>query len=241
LVAFWLYIGCILALYWFMEYKEIFMEKKIINNKDYWDKFYLDFEETKESDFARFCTDKISDLSDFIIIELGCGNGRDSIYFNSLNIPLFSFDLSEVAIDRLQKMRLNNSTFIVCDFKNVNSLSEKLNDVAQNRIRVFYCRFSMHCVNETVENKLLNWLAKNMSKNDNFFIESRTEFDELFGKGVAFDGGFVTSHYRRFINQENFKNKVLKMGFKIEYEVFSKGLAIKGNEDPKLMRFVLRR
>ena len=31
------------------------------------------------------------------------------------------------------------------------------------------------------------------------------------------------------------------MGFKINYEKFSRGLAIKGNEDPKLMRFVLRR
>ena len=99
----------------------------------------------------------------------------------------------------------------------------------------------MHCVNEDVENKLLNWLAENMSEDDYFFIESRTELDELFGKGVAFDGGFVTSHYRRFINQENFKNKVLKMGFKINYEKFRRGLAIKGNEDPKLMRFVLRR
>ena len=79
------------------------------------------------------------------------------------------------------------------------------------------------------------------TEDDYFFIESRTELDELFGKGVAFDGGFVTSHYRRFINQENFKNKVLKMGFKINYEKFSRGLAIKGNEDPKLMRFVLRR
>ena len=217
------------------------MEKEIINNKDYWDKFYLDFQETQESDFARFCAEKISDLGDSIIIELGCGNGRDSLYFNSLNIPLFSFDLSEVAIDRLQKMSLKNSTFIVCDFNSVNSLSGKLNDVAQKRIKIFYSRFTMHCVNEDVENKLLNWLAENMSEDDYFFIESRTELDELFGKGVAFDGGFVTSHYRRFINQENFKNKVLNMGFKINYEKFSRGLAIKGNEDPKLMRFVLRR
>ena len=120
------------------------MEKEIINNKDYWDKFYLDFQETQESDFARFCAEKISDLGDSIIIELGCGNGRDSLYFNSLNIPLFSFDLSEVAIDRLQKMSLKNSTFIVCDFNSVNSLSGKLNDVAQNRIKIFYSRFTMH-------------------------------------------------------------------------------------------------
>ena len=55
------------------------MEKAIINNKDYWDKFYLDFQETQESDFARFCAEKISDLGDSIIIELGCGNGRDAL------------------------------------------------------------------------------------------------------------------------------------------------------------------
>ncbi len=217
------------------------MEKNIINNKDYWDKFYLDFNETLESDFARFCSDRISGLSDCVIVELGCGNGRDSKYFHSLNIPLFSFDLSEVAIDKLQKLGLKNSTFIVCDFKDVNSLSGKLNDVTKNKIKVFYSRFTMHCVNENVENKLLTWLFENMTEDDYFFIESRTEFDELYGQGFAFDGGFITSHYRRFINQENFKNKVLNMGFKIEYEAFSKGLAIKGNEDPKLMRFVLRR
>ena len=45
------------------------MEKEIINNKDYWDKFYLDFQETQESDFARFCAEKISDLVNTFLLD----------------------------------------------------------------------------------------------------------------------------------------------------------------------------
>ena len=216
------------------------MKEEIFNSKEYWDNFYFHFVEKNESDFARFCAGKISELVNPIIIELGCGNGRDSIYFNSLNIPLFSFDLSEVAIRKLEKLRLKNTSFNICDFRNINNLAKRINELAKKKIKIFYSRFTMHCVNEEVENELLLWLLNNMNGNDYLFIESRTEIDELYGKGIPFDGGFVTSHYRRFLNYENFKTKISKMGFKVQYEILSKGLAVQGDEDPRVMRFVLR-
>ena len=53
------------------------MKKKLLIN--YWNNYYDNFEKFKESSFARFVKKKIKKNSK--IIDIGCGNGRDSFFF----------------------------------------------------------------------------------------------------------------------------------------------------------------
>jgi len=108
------------------QYTTKFMAKKIINNKEYWDNFYEDFKESSETNFARFCFEKIKNIASVSLIELGCGNGRDSIFFSSHKIPVLGIDLSEIAINNLNNLFLDNSKFFNCDFANIESIDQGL-------------------------------------------------------------------------------------------------------------------
>ena len=56
------------------------MQKKTLIN--YWDNFYIKKNKIKESSFARFVLNKVrKGRMKKSLIDIGCGNGRDSIFF----------------------------------------------------------------------------------------------------------------------------------------------------------------
>ena len=52
------------------------MKKKLLIN--YWDNYYSNIANIKESSFARFVKKRIKKNSE--LIDIGCGNGRDSFF-----------------------------------------------------------------------------------------------------------------------------------------------------------------
>ena len=63
-------------------------------DKEYWDNFYKKFSVTEPSPFAEwlmsFMEDKIEKGD--TIFELGCGNGRDAIYFCNMGFSILAVD-----------------------------------------------------------------------------------------------------------------------------------------------------
>ena len=56
-----------------------------MDDKEYWTKYYEDNSKpTNASTFAEFVLPKLE--KNKCLIELGCGNGRDSVYFSQNNI-----------------------------------------------------------------------------------------------------------------------------------------------------------
>ena len=65
-------------------------------NKEYWEIYYSKHREpNKPSSFALFCVNYVK--AGCTLIELGCGNGRDSIFFSR------EVDLSVIAVDQCQE------------------------------------------------------------------------------------------------------------------------------------------
>jgi len=52
-----------------------------IKNKYYWNTFYKNFLINKESSFARFVYKKIKTKKVNKLLDVGCGNGRDTFFF----------------------------------------------------------------------------------------------------------------------------------------------------------------
>lgn len=52
-----------------------------ITNKKYWDDFYKIFLVKEESSFARFVYKKIQNKKINKLLDVGCGNGRDTFFF----------------------------------------------------------------------------------------------------------------------------------------------------------------
>ena len=66
-------------------------------NIDYWNKFYKRFKIQQPSKFALFAYKKLTKLKKkFTMIDVGCGNGRDTIFFIKKKIDIIGLDQSNV-------------------------------------------------------------------------------------------------------------------------------------------------
>ena len=73
-------------------------------------------------------------------------------------------------------------------------------------------------------------------------IEVRTTKDSLYGAGeYCGDETFLTDHRRRFINSQSFLRDVLNIGFDLLYFTEESDLSIYKDDNPVLMRIILRK
>jgi len=65
------------------------MKKK---QNEYWNKFYEKFNVKKASNFAKYLYKKNFISKKSKILEIGCGNGRDTFFFLKKNIKTIAID-----------------------------------------------------------------------------------------------------------------------------------------------------
>ena len=208
-------------------------------NKNYWNKYYrLKKNKLNSSNFAKFIINyfKKKELNE--LLEIGCGDGRDSFYFSQKLKKITSIDKSKEAIKNniffSKKKNIKNIFFLSKDITKIKRLKFKEFDIV-------YARFFLHTIKLNDENKLLSILRKKLKVNTYVCFEFRTIKDEMFNKGKKLSKyERITDHYRRFINVIDFKKKV-KKDFKILYCVAKKGFSKYKKEDPHLCRIILKR
>ncbi len=208
------------------------MSKK--TNKNFWNKFYKKKKAISEpSNFALFIYKFLKNKKSQIV-DVGCGNGRDLIFFKKKKINFFGIDLSKNATlltqkklrSKIYKNRIFNDDFVNFDYK--------------KKIRSnfsIYSRFTWHTI--TKKNEII--FLKKISKLKNLqylFIETRSDKDELCGVGKKISKNeYITDHYRRFINKDKLL-KMLKKNFRIIYSKEAKGFSKFKKEDPCLIRVI---
>ncbi len=196
-----------------------------MDDREYWNKFYKENKETNLScsSFANFSHQWVDNRKR--LIELGCGNGRDSIHFLNSGLNVTSIDNAKETIKELQK-----------NHPEINSICMDIDDIdsLQDTYEIVYSRFFLHSIDEERENKLLSWAYKSLSADGILLIEARTTKDKDLRK--THDG-----HFRRYIDPEGLKNKLLDLGFNISYSIESRGLSVYGSEDPYLLRVIAQK
>ena len=86
-----------------------------IDNPDYWNLYYQNkLCPTSPSPFARYVSTLVEPGR--TLAELGCGNGRDALYFASLGLDVVAMDLSEAAIGMLRQQPVPHARFVCGDF-----------------------------------------------------------------------------------------------------------------------------
>jgi tellurite methyltransferase len=132
-------------------------------NKSYWEKFYKTSKRLAPSSFAEFCLPYIKGK----LTELGCGNGRDLLYFLYNNIEAYGVD------------EAFGSQFI--EKQNVRDYikTHKSNPYV-------YTRFFWHAISREDQLAILRWTKKYI------FIEARTTEDkERMKVHVGHDRNYV--------------------------------------------------
>jgi len=166
-------------------------------------------------------------------------NGRDAIFFAHHQHSVVAIDQSTTAID-IEKRKLDIE---IGQYLKLRALDFVKEDYSQyGKIDVFYSRFTIHSITKNDENLLLPNVYKSLSNDGLFCIEVRTTKDPLFGVGQSCgDNVYITDHKRRFIDSDDFLKNVLSLGFKLIYFTEKDNLSIYNNDNPVLMRMVLKK
>jgi tellurite methyltransferase len=91
-------------------------------NTDYWNKFYSDIANTNPSTFAKMCLNYISPND--TLLDVGCGDGRDSTFFAQRVKKVISIDNSSKTIENLQKNNeLDNNEHYIVDINSLETMT----------------------------------------------------------------------------------------------------------------------
>lgn len=214
-------------------------EPRVIEDYDrdriYWNKYYSNISEIKAmpSDFAVTIEKELCPNAH--ILEVGCGNGRDSLYFLSKGHNITAVDGSDTAINRLCEITVDNkNALFVCD----NFV--KCDVLYQRKYDCIYSRFTLHAITGEQEDEMLSKIKDALAKDGLLCIEARTIHDDIYGKGkeVGYNSYYYNNHFRRFIDVDEFKEKLISFGFKIITLEESVGFSKTEKSDPMLMRCV---
>ena len=203
-----------------------------VDNSAYWNQYYKN----------RVCSEEPSPFAQYVstlvepgkrMVELGCGNGRDAVFFAGQGLRVTALDMSQEASAQLQSRNLDSAEFLCGDFVNSDVHQPDSYDYA-------YSRFTIHSINRNQEQVLLGNLFRGLRPKGKLFIEVRGVNDPLFGKGrqVERNAYFYDNHYRRFIVLDELAASLEQRGFLVEYAQERTGFAPYGNDDPPVIRIV---
>lgn len=209
------------------------MRKYIVDDKEYWNNFYRNkntgiYSNTLFSEFIFH--NWVGERKN--LLECGCGNGRDSLFFGKKGLHVVGIDASKQAIESITN-KLPNCRFICGDFIDLDQVCSQTYDIC-------YSRFTLHAISLEQELKFMHNVFNYLNKKGLFCIEVRSIHDELYGKGknVDKDAFIFNSHYRRFIKMEELLMRLIETGFIIKYAEENVGFAPFGNSDPYIIRIV---
>lgn len=203
-------------------------------DRDYWKNYYqahLSTKEQQQSNFASFCMKRFF-KSGANLIELGCGNGRDSIYFAKNGIHTLGIDQCENIIDFLNKhYGTDNLSFQSGDFTALPNAKEKFD--------IVYSRFTLHSINAKQQDNLFAWIRANLKESGILAIECRGYKNSLYRLGVMVeeDAFIYENHYRRFVDFENLC-ETLGKDYEILFAKEDKGFAPFNGEDDFFFRII---
>lgn len=217
---------------------DVQFNKRVTDDSVYWNNYYKkQLAPVHPSSFAEYIHKYLEEGKK--LVDLGCGNGRDTKFFGRCNLSVIGVDSAKDVIEKLKgENEYDNITYINDDFTQSKILFQQNFDYC-------YSRFTMHAINKTQQDLLLRNVYDSLCKGGYLFVEARTTKDAIFGLGTKVEGeenAYVyEEHYRRFIDVNAFINQLENMGFEIVESIESADLSKHGNSNPTLMRVVAKK
>lgn len=199
-----------------------------------WDRVYAkdsSFFGDEPSSFALSCYNIMKDKGVKKILELGCGQGRDCLYFGSEGLDVTALDYSQTAINGLLERTKQTNTKInvhVYDAKKPLPFAEDMFDAVYSHMF-----FSMGMKMEELQ-FVFGEARRVLKDNGLHFFSVRNRNDKFYGKGTRMNDGVydINGFQIRFFTKQEIEN--LSRGFEIN-EIKEDG------EDPVTLYLVTSR
>ena len=195
---------------------------------NYWKKFYKNKKFLNKLNFpSQFSVFTLSEKqNENTVIEIGCGNGRDSFFFSKYFKNIYAFDKCDSAI----QYNISNYKKI----KNLNFIEYDINDnfnffKLKKMKKLLYARFFLHSLKDNEILKFIELSSKLLNKNEKVFIEYRVIEDKNKKK-------IFKNHFRNYLNPKQIEKFFIKYSFKLNYNIIGNGFAKYESEDPFVAR-----
>lgn len=197
---------------------------EIKNEINYWDSFYQnESPPSSPSSFSEYILPYVKDTHK-TLLDIGCGNGRDSLFFKNNGFDVISIDSSKSP----NFLGDSNNFFKV----NINDINFKVD--------IYYARFFIHAIKENTLDSFIENLYKLMSKKSKFIFETRSTkgITNLEKKETNFKSSIGEKHFRMLYSINYLRNKLEKK-FKIDHLIEINNVTKYKNDNPYVIRGIV--
>ncbi|MPZ59974.1 MAG: class I SAM-dependent methyltransferase [Propionibacteriales bacterium] len=170
------------------------------------------------------------------LVDLGCGNGRDSIFFATKGFDVLGLDFVRVAWRPAEDYLKEHALPVTFELRNLNSLRETLATGARiarwPSPRIVYGRFLVHSLRERGLDNMWRLLGMALRSGGRSYLEFRTARDRDRPKHFG-------RRFRRFLTIDEVVGKAQRHGLRVVEQKAGTGLAPFVEEDPFVCRLVL--
>jgi len=183
----------------------------------YWNELYSkeNYFGTGQTILANSAKELIDKHSIQKILELGCGQGRDSVFFAKYGYDVTATDISENAINFVEKIKnefnLKNLNLFVHD-------TEKPFDFLNKKFDLIYSNLALQFFDLSQLNEIFSNINRIMNKNSFFLFSTKKPGDKYynFGNKIS-DKAFEHKGITRFFFESNEIQDILKNYFEIVF------------------------
>ncbi len=149
-------------------------------------------------EFAKKAVERLN--ANASILDIGCGDGRDSVYFASLGHNVTAIDFSEEAIARVRK---ENPSI---DSRVMNTTKMDFPDASFDAV---YAHLSLHYFDDATTEAIFQNIRRMLKPGGLFFVRCKSTKDVFFGEGERVgENMFLRGHLRHFFTPDYMRKQL---------------------------------
>lgn len=165
-----------------------------------WQNRWANNDKWPESRFAKRVFSFLKNKKVSTLLELGCGGGRDAVYFTRKGLRVVALDSFE-SEKQQTKLQQAGIKFINKDIADIN--------FKPNAFDVIYAHLSLHYFNDKDTQNIFRKLYKILKPGGYLFVKCKSINDPLFGRGKKIEKDFYEfGHRRHFFTKEYMRNNL---------------------------------
>lgn len=212
-------------------------------HRQHWERFYRGAygvtAPQEPSLFAHWVAERCeADEPRRLVVDVGCGNGRDTRHFADLGYDVLGLDYARAGLAAARDLlgeTGDRSELRALDLNDLRPTLLQGAELAQaGRSLMVYARFVAHAVDDHARDNLWRLAATALRRGGRAYLEFRTHRDALT------DHVFEEQHYRRYLEPDEIEAELKRHGGAVVHREEGRGLAPFRSEDPDICRLVVQ-